>query len=89
MPGVEAELQVMALDLDGFMVSAGSACSSGKVTTSHVLTAMGVVKTDASSSIRVSLGWHSDVEDVEAFLSAWQTLHARTRIENQIRATAA
>ena len=89
MPGVEAELQVMALDLDGFMVSAGSACSSGKVTTSHVLTAMGVVKTDASSTIRVSLGWNSNAEDVETFLSAWQALYARTRNEKQIRAAAA
>src|ERR1019366_4940644 len=55
-PGFDAERQVMALDLDGVMVSAGAACSSGKVTPSHVLSAMGFEKL-AGQAIRVSGGW--------------------------------
>ena len=57
MPGVAAETQVIALDLDGVMVSAGAACSSGKVGPSHVLEAMGVGPDLVGSTIRVSLGW--------------------------------
>ncbi|WP_199899441.1 aminotransferase class V-fold PLP-dependent enzyme [Sneathiella glossodoripedis] len=56
MPGVGAELQVMNFDLAGIAVSAGSACSSGKVKASHVLTAMGASDEAASEAIRVSLG---------------------------------
>jgi cysteine desulfurase len=55
MPGVAAETQIIALDLDGVMVSAGAACSSGKVGPSHVLAAMGVAADVAGSTIRVSL----------------------------------
>jgi cysteine desulfurase len=89
MPGVEAITQLVALDLDGVMVSAGSACSSGKVTTSHVLKAMGLSNSEASSAIRVSLGWGSKLEDVDAFLSTWQNLYISTRVDDQIKATAA
>ncbi len=56
LPGVRADAQVIALDLDGFAVSAGAACSSGKVTASHVLEAMGLGEL-ASRAIRVSLPW--------------------------------
>ncbi len=86
MPGVDAETQVMSLDLEGVMVSAGSACSSGKVTTSHVLKAMGLDETRASSAIRISLGWHSTPDDVEKCLAAWRSLYTRTR---KTQATAA
>ena len=79
MPGVDAETQVMSLDLAGVMVSAGSACSSGKVTTSHVLKAMGLDEASASSAIRISLGWHSTPDDVEKCLTAWRDLYLRTR----------
>jgi cysteine desulfurase len=89
MPGVEAITQLVALDLNGVMVSAGSACSSGKVTTSHVLKAMGLSNSEASSAIRVSLGWGSKLEDVDAFLSTWQNLYISTRVDDQIKATAA
>ncbi|WP_142849708.1 cysteine desulfurase family protein [Telmatospirillum sp. J64-1] len=75
--GVKAELQVMALDLAGVAVSAGSACSSGKVTASHVLQAMGAAERLASCAIRVSLGWDSTEEDVEMFLAAWGKLASR------------
>jgi len=77
MPGVPAETQVMALDLAGVAVSAGAACSSGKVTRSHVLDAMGVAPEAAGCAIRVSLGWSSDEADADAFVAAWRDLHDR------------
>ena len=79
LPGVSSELQVMALDLAGVAVSAGSACSSGKVQPSHVLRAMGADAATAGSAIRVSLGWQSTAEDVERILEAWCALAARSR----------
>ncbi len=79
MPGVKAETQVMAFDLAGLAVSAGAACSSGKVEASHVLGAMGVGAEAADSAIRVSLGWASVPEDVEALVEAWEGLYSRTR----------
>jgi cysteine desulfurase len=77
MPGVAAETQVIALDLDGVMVSAGAACSSGKVGPSHVLAAMGVRPDLAASTIRVSLGWSSTEADIAHFLRAWTALYRR------------
>ena len=79
MPGVAAETQVIALDLDGVMVSAGAACSSGKVGPSHVLEAMGVGPDLVASTIRVSLGWDSSEADVDHFLRAWTALYRRCR----------
>jgi cysteine desulfurase len=79
MPGVAAETQVIALDLDGVMVSAGAACSSGKVGPSHVLAAMGIASDLARSTIRVSLGWGSTEADVAHFLRAWTALYRRRR----------
>jgi cysteine desulfurase len=80
LPGVAAGTQVMALDLAGFMVSAGAACSSGKVATSHVLTAMG--RGDAAGhAIRVSLGPDTSEAEVDAFITAWHAMAARlTRV---------
>jgi cysteine desulfurase len=77
MPGVSSETQVMAFDLDGIAVSAGSACSSGKVAPSHVLSAMGADDDDIKSAIRVSLGWTTTEDDIEKFTAAWKALHAR------------
>jgi cysteine desulfurase len=79
MRGVAAETQVIALDLDGVMVSAGAACSSGKVGPSHVLEAMGVGPDLVGSTIRVSLGWNSSEADVAHFLTAWTALYHRCR----------
>src|SRR6185436_10364117 len=59
MPGVAAETQVMAFDLAGIGVSAGAACSSGKVTRSAVLAAMGVEAAEADAAIRISCGWNT------------------------------
>ena len=74
-----SETMVMALDIAGVAVSAGSACSSGKVTASHVLKAMGLDDARASLAIRISLGWHSTSGDVEKCLAAWRDLYTRTR----------
>jgi len=79
MPGTAAETQVIALDLDGVMVSAGAACSSGKVGPSHVLAAMGVGPDIAASTIRVSLGWGTTEADVSHFLRSWAALYRRRR----------
>jgi cysteine desulfurase len=79
MPGVAAATQVMALDLAGIMVSAGSACSSGKVTRSHVLDAMGLAPETAASAIRVSLGWSTSETDIDRLVEAWGELYGRTR----------
>jgi cysteine desulfurase len=86
MQGVLAETQVMAFDLDGIMVSAGAACSSGKVTPSHVLGAMGATDEQAAQAIRVSLGWDSCQADADEFIASWQRLFQRL---GAARATAA
>lgn len=70
-PGWKGETQVMQMDLAGFAISAGSACSSGKVRASRVLTAMGYSEAQASSAIRVSLGPETSEEDVLRFSEAW------------------
>lgn len=77
LPGVAAETQVIALDLAGVMVSAGAACSSGKVGPSHVLAAMGMPPEIAASTIRVSLGWTTTEDDIGHFLEAWTALARR------------
>ena len=77
MPGAAAETQLMAFDLAGISVSAGSACSSGKVAASHVLRAMGVDEERAGSAIRVSLGWETGAPDIDAFLAAWAAIFRR------------
>ena len=79
MPCVSAETQIIALDLDGVMVSAGAACSSGKVGPSHVLAAMGVPPEIAGSTIRVSLGWSTSEADIAHLLDAWAALYRRHR----------
>lgn len=78
MPQTLAETQVMAFDLEGICISAGAACSSGKVTTSHVLTAMAVPEHEAGCAIRVSLGWATTKADADAFIAAWKRIYART-----------
>jgi cysteine desulfurase len=78
LPGISAETQVMALDLAGISVSAGSACSSGKLKPSAVLLAMGVAPDLARSAIRVSLGWLSESQDIDRFMTAWNGLSARS-----------
>jgi cysteine desulfurase len=78
-PGVSAEAAVIALDLDGVMVSSGAACSSGKVQLSHVLNALGVPRELTSCGLRVSFGWNSRESDTDAALDALDRLVARIR----------
>lgn len=78
-PGWKGETQVMQMDLAGFAVSAGSACSSGKVRASRVLRAMGFGDDVASSAIRVSLGPETRAEDVERFAESWLRHYGRLR----------
>jgi len=77
LPGIAAETQVIALDLAGVMVSAGAACSSGKVGPSHVLQAMGLPPEIAGCTIRVSLGWSTSEADIARFLDAWTAFRKR------------
>ena len=77
--GLPAETQIMALDLAGIAVSAGAACSSGKLQPSHVLTAMGASPGEAGSAIRVSLGWNSRAGDIDRLLAAWGDLYRRSQ----------
>lgn len=87
-PGWRGETQVMQMDLAGFAISAGSACSSGKVRPSSVLTAMGIAPEWAGDAIRVSIGPETDRRDVMRFADAWLAAHARWRQRNDARATA-
>jgi cysteine desulfurase len=77
--GVEAEALVIALDLAGFAVSTGAACSSGATRPSHVLEAMGVPPAVSRASIRFSLGRGNTMEDVEALVEALERAVARLR----------
>jgi cysteine desulfurase len=68
--GIEGEAMVISLDLKGFAVSSGSACSSGAVEPSHVLMAIGLNRDRAKSSVRFSLGHGNTVEQVDALVDA-------------------
>ena len=77
--GIEAEALVIALDLAGFAVSTGAACSSGAVEPSHVLLAMGLTREEAKSSIRISLGRSNDEQQVDALAEALVSAVTRLR----------
>ncbi len=78
LPGVPAATQLMALDMAGVAVSQGAACSSGTLSASRVLAAMGLGRA-AGESIRVSLGWSTTADDIERFFDAWLPLASRAR----------
>jgi len=73
-PNIKSETMVIALDIEGFSVSAGAACSSGKVNSSHVLTAMNYSDALSDSAIRISLGWKNTEEDILNFLNTLNKL---------------
>jgi cysteine desulfurase len=77
MPGVSSETQIIALDLDGVAVSAGSACSSGRVEPARVLLAMGVDEATAAAAIRISLGWTTTEQDIDRLVASWCALYRR------------
>ena len=76
----ESEPLLISLDLQGFAVSSGSACSSGAVKPSHVLTAIGLSRDQAKSTLRFSLGRQTDEEQVDALLAALPDVVERLRI---------
>jgi cysteine desulfurase len=76
-PGLKAETALMALDLAGIAASSGAACSSGKVTASHVVRAMGVGPDLTSGAVRLSLGCDTTEAEIEGFLIAWRKLVSR------------
>lgn len=73
-PGVKSEIALISLDLAGFAVSSGSACSSGKVKKSHVLHAMGVSDDLAECALRISTGYETTQQDAERFLGAMKDI---------------
>ena len=73
-PGIKAETAIIAFDLSGIALSSGSACSSGRVQASHVLTAMGAKADLTRGALRLSLGWSTTQDDVNTLLTAWNTV---------------
>ena len=92
LPNMRAETMIMSLDLAGIAVSSGAACSSGKVTRSHVLEAMGVAHNLLEGTIRISLGMSNTASDVSQLISALKghidlsqpQLQSQLKLENRI-----
>ncbi|WP_209015329.1 cysteine desulfurase family protein [Roseibium limicola] len=84
--GVKAETALIAFDLANLCLSSGSACSSGKVSVSHVLTAMGVEEDLARCALRVSMGWSTSESDIERFLDVWPGIVDRLNPEARRKA---
>ena len=78
-PGWKGETQVMAMDLAGFAISAGSACSSGKVKASRVLRAMGFGEDEAACAIRASLGPETTEDEISRFAENWAKRYEKHR----------
>lgn len=85
-PGLRAETAMISFDLSGIAVSSGSACSSGKVSASHVLKAMGVEEGLAAGAIRVSIGWATTKDDLSTFLQAVRAVCKNQRPQGQTKA---
>lgn len=82
--GVDGETLLMSLDIKGFSVSTGAACSSGSPEPSPVLIAIGLTRTEAQSSLRVSLGWHTSPEEMDLFLETLiQVVHRLRSLQNR------
>jgi cysteine desulfurase len=77
--GADPEMLLPALDAEGLAVSSGSACSSGAVVASHVLSAMGIAPELAGPSVRFSLGWTTTAEDIDRALAAFPGVVERLR----------
>ncbi len=80
-PGFAADIQVMSMDLAGFAISSGSACSSGKVKSSAVMVAMGLSDALSFCAIRISLGQTTRRQDLDAFVDAWGEALARIQLK--------
>nr|BFD62940.1 cysteine desulfurase NifS [Bdellovibrio sp. HM001]BFD66800.1 cysteine desulfurase NifS [Bdellovibrio sp. HAGR004] len=80
--GADGETMLMSLDIKGFAVSTGAACSSGNPEPSPVLLAMGLSRGEAQNSLRVSLGWESTLSEVDLFVDTLKTVVDRLRSLN-------
>lgn len=78
-PGVDGETLLMSLDIKGYAVSTGAACSSGNPEPSPILLAMGLSREEAQSSLRLSLGWSNDLKNVDAFVDTLKAVVERLR----------
>jgi len=87
LPGLTAETLVIKLDLAGIAVSAGAACSSGKVAESHVLTAMGLEPDVVRGAVRMSLGPTTSADDVRRLLEAWSEIGAARALGKRARSS--
>ncbi len=85
-PGIAAETALIAFDLERVSVSSGSACSSGKVSVSHVLTAMGVDEDTARGALRISMGWDTGTQEIDRFLEVWPKIVDRLNPEARHKA---
>jgi cysteine desulfurase len=83
--GIEAESLLIALDLEGFAVSTGSACSSGTLEPSHVLRAMGLPAHRTQNSIRISLGTRNTDAEIDAFLAKLPAVVGKLRTVTGMR----
>ncbi|MCF6303179.1 MAG: aminotransferase class V-fold PLP-dependent enzyme [Devosiaceae bacterium] len=83
MPGISSETALIGLDLKGICVSAGSACSSGKIAASKVLEAMGVSPDIANCALRVSAGWNTTKQDIDDAMNAIAQIYARSGTKNE------
>ena len=81
-PDWKGESQVIGLDLMGFSVSSGSACTSGKISASDTLVAMGFDEEIAKNGLRVSLGPNTKKSNIESFISAWKRLYIKHKKNN-------
>lgn len=79
-PGTKAETLVIRLDLAGLAVSAGAACSSGKVGASHVLETMGLSGRLDGGAVRISIGHATEESDIAHFLAAWKEIAAASEL---------
>jgi cysteine desulfurase len=77
MPGIKSEEQLIKFDLAGISVSAGSACSSGRISASHVLKAMKIDEAQANEVIRVSMGPETSKDEIEQFINIWHEIYNR------------
>ncbi|MEI7669108.1 MAG: cysteine desulfurase family protein [Pseudomonadota bacterium] len=77
MPNVSSETQIISFDLEGISISAGSACSSGRIEASHVLKAMNLPDTEINNTIRLSAGWNTSEDEINKFSKIWKKIFER------------
>lgn len=85
MMNVENQTQLIKFDMANIAVSSGSACSSGKIATSHVLEAMGADEKIAKNAIRVSLGYHTQQEEIDYFIEKWLAINISNSNTNPLK----